>query len=58
MSQGTLGRVGQAEPSVTHLDNVIIKQQPEAVTLHYGDVMPPIWPTEKTNRNLPRTDVQ
>lgn len=33
---------------VTHLHNVIIKQQPEAMTLHDGDVMTSIWPTEET----------
>ena len=34
--------------SVTHLHNVIIKQQPEAMALHYGDVMTSIWATEET----------
>lgn len=33
---------------VTYLHNVIIKQQPEAVTLHYGDVMTSVWTTEHT----------
>lgn len=36
---------------VTHLHNVIVKQQPEAVTLHYGDVMTSIWATEETQTN-------
>lgn len=30
---------------LTHLYNVIIKQQPEAVALHDGDVMPMVWAT-------------
>lgn len=29
----------------THLYNVIIKEQPEAVALHDGDVMPTVWAT-------------
>lgn len=33
----------------THLHDVVIKQQPEAVTLHDGDVMTPIGATEGTN---------
>lgn len=30
---------------LTHLYNVIIKQQPEAVALHDGDVMSTVWAT-------------
>ncbi len=29
----------------SYLNNVIIKQQPEAMTLHDGDVMPSVWAT-------------
>lgn len=47
MSQGTLSTPG-LRVSVTHLHDVIIKQQPEAVALHYGDVMTSIWATEET----------
>lgn len=32
---------------LTHLHNVIIKQQPEAVALHNGDVVPTVWATAK-----------
>ena len=32
---------------LTHLDNVVIKQQPEVMTFHYGNVVTPIWTTEK-----------
>lgn len=47
MSQGTLRTTG-LRVSVTHLHDVIIKQQPEAMALHYGDVMTSIWATEET----------
>lgn len=47
MSQGTLSTTG-LRVSVTHLHDVIIKQQPEAMALHYGDVMTSIWATEET----------
>lgn len=31
----------------THLHDIIIKQQPEAVTLHYGDVVSSVGSTEE-----------
>ncbi len=31
----------------TYLYNVIIKQKPEAMTLHYSDIMTSIWTTTK-----------
>lgn len=35
----------------THLHNVVIEQQPEAMTLHYGDVMSSVWTAEDTQTN-------
>lgn len=36
---------------MTHLHNVVIEQQPEAMALHYGDVMSSVWTTEDTQTN-------
>lgn len=34
----------------TYLYNIIIKQQPEVVAFHDGDVVTPVWTTEKTQQ--------
>ena len=36
---------------VMHLHNVVVEQQPEAMTLHYGDVMSSVWTTGDTQTN-------
>lgn len=35
---------------MTHLYDVVVEQQPEAVTLHYGDVMSSVRTTEDTRK--------
>lgn len=37
---------------LTYLYNVIIKQQPEVVAFHNGNVVSPVWTTEKTKQQL------
>lgn len=34
---------------LTHLYNVVIKQQPEIVTFHNGNVMSPVWTAASKN---------
>lgn len=36
---------------MTHLHDVIVEQQPEAVALHNGDVMSSVWAAENTETN-------
>lgn len=44
--------INRLRQRVTHLHNVIIKQQPEAMTLHYGDVMTSIRAAEKETKSV------
>lgn len=37
---------------LTYLYNVIIKQQPEVVAFHNGNVVSPVWTTDKTKQQL------
>lgn len=46
---GNTEHINKPRLRVTHLHNVIIEQQPEAVTLHYGDVMTSVWAAEETH---------
>lgn len=43
---------------VTHLHYIIIKQQPEAMTLHDGDVMSSVRTTENTETNSDSAEVR
>ena len=40
---GTVVLVMVSWVNVTHLHNVVVKQQPEAVALHDGDVVASVW---------------
>lgn len=37
---------------LTHLYNVVVKQQPEIVTFHNGNVVSPVWTTEIKKDNI------
>lgn len=56
---GTVSKTGSSNENktvwthkLTHLYNVVVKQQPEIVTFHNGNVVSPVWTAEIKKNNI------